>query len=160
MSIEAGEDRALYRPLNSEGNYTEGSVGCHRGHMEYLNVPNPQPGRHYYWVSTDPKRIRKAKIQGWTFVTKEDPEWSGNEQYNDVIAAGLDTSVTRNDIALCWMSEEKYRERQAALVARQESERGDTSAAEYLEKGRPFEEQYGQGIYFKVPGHGIRRSES
>lgn len=159
MAISAGEDRSLYRPLNPDGNYTEGSVGCHRGHMQHLNVPNPQGGRHYYWTLTSPKSIRRTKTQGWTFITKEDPEWSGNERYDDVIAAGLDTTVTRNELALCWMPEDKYGERQAALVARQEDQRGDTSA-EYLEKGRPLQEVYGPNIYFKVPGHGFRRSEN
>ena len=159
MSIRVGEDREMYRPLNPDGNYTEGSVGCHRGHMEYLNVPNPQPGRHYYWALTHPKAIRRVKQQGWIFVGNEDPEYSGNEQYSDVIAAGLDTSVTRNEIALCWMPESKYRERQQALVERQAERRGDTSA-EYLEKGRSLQEIYGRSIYFKGPGHGYRHSES
>ena len=160
MAIRAGTDRAAYRPLRNDGNYSEGAVGCHRGHMEYLNVPNPQPGRHYYWTTTDPKSIQRIKAQGWIFVTKDDPEWSGNQRYDDVIAANLDTTVTRNDVALCWMPKERYRARQAALVERQERSRGDDASAEYLEKGRRFEATYGRDVYFKQRGHGIRHSES
>ena len=162
MAINSGVDRALYRPLRPDGNYTEGSVGCHRGHMEYLNVPNPQPGRHYYWANvSDPKKLQRIKAQGWSFIGKNDPEWSGNQRYDDIIAAGLDTTVTRNEIALCWMPTEKYRARQAALVARQDRQRGmDSASAEYLEKGKRLEATYGQDVYFKERGHGIRHSES
>jgi hypothetical protein len=158
MSIRAGESRELYRPLRPDGNWSDEAIGSHKGHMSYLNVNNAQPGRHYYWTLTHPKAIRRAKAQGWTFITKDDPEWSGNEQYNDVIAAGLDTTVTRNEIALCWMPEGKYKERQELRRKILEEQQGDTSV-EYLEKGRPLQEMYGQGIYIKGPGHGFRHSE-
>jgi hypothetical protein len=158
MTIVAGDNRELYRPLRQDGNWEEEAIGSHKGHMSYLNVHNAQPGRHYYWTLTNPKAIRRAKSQGWIFITKEDPEWSGNETYNDVIGAGLDTTVTRNEIALCWMPEGKYKERQEARRRILEEQQGDTSA-EYLEKGRPLQEIYGQGIYFKRHDHGFRRSE-
>ena len=158
MSISAGENREDYRPLRQDGNYSEDAIGTHRGHMQYLNVSNAQPDRHYYWTLTHAKSIKKTKAQGWTFITKNDPEWSGNESYSDVIGAGLDTTVTRNEIALCWMPESKYKERQERMKALLDQQQGDTSA-EYLEKGRPLQEVYGQGIYIKGPGHGFRHSE-
>ena len=161
MAINAGTDRAMFRPLRPDGNYTKGSVGCHRGHMEYLNVPNPQPNRHYYWTTTDPKSINRVKAQGWNFVTKDDPEWSGNQRYDDVIAANLDTTVVRNEIALCLMPLDRYRDRQAALVARQDRQRGvESASAEYLDKGKRLEATFGRDVYFKERGHGIRHSES
>jgi hypothetical protein len=147
----------MYRPL-VQGNYTPNAVGCHRGHMQYLNVHNPQPGRHYYWTLTNPKDIRRAKTMGWTFITQQDPEWSGNEQYSDVIAAGLDTTVTRNELALCYMTEKQYATRQEYLEKLHAQQRSDSSA-EYLEKGRPLQEMYGPEVYFKGPGHGFRRSD-
>ena len=49
MSIDDGGQRALYRPLNQEGHYSGDAHGCHRGHMEVLNVRNARPGFRYYY---------------------------------------------------------------------------------------------------------------
>ena len=97
-------------------------------------------------------------MRGWEPVKITDPERMGEEKAADWKAAGIDSNVQRNDIVLCRMPEERYRE----LIERQDklsaSKQGD-SAAEYLEEGRPHQERYGQGIYFKAPGHGFRHSE-
>jgi len=158
MAIRAGQDQALFRPLDQQGNYTTGAVGCHRGHMEVLNVRNPKPGFRYYYHRTDESSRRRATMRGWDPVKITDPERMGEEKAADWKAAGIDSNVQRNDIVLCRMPEARYRE----LIERQDklsaSKQGD-SAAEYLEEGRPLQELYGQGIYFKAPGHGFRHSE-
>jgi hypothetical protein len=160
VSFGPGENRELYRPLNQSGDYTPGERGCHKGHMQYLNVPNPQPNRRYYWARTDPRSIPKIKSRGWRFVTKEEPEWSGNIDYDDVVGAGLDTTVTRNDIALCWMSEEQYRRMREQVDQLWDGTGGDGSS-EVMERGRPLQEAYGCGepIYFRGAGHGFRHIE-
>ena len=158
MAIYAGEEQALTRPLDQEGNYTKGAVGCHRGHMEVLNVRNPRPGFRYYYIRTDPSSVRRATRRGWQPVSKADPERMGEEDNSDLVAAGLDTTLTRNDIVLCRMPEDRYREWRAQMDRRSEGMQGDSAAA-YLEKGRPLQEVYGDGVYFKAAGHGLRHSE-
>lgn len=158
MTIYAGEDQKLYRPLDNKGNYTQGAVGCHRGHMEVLNVRNPKPGFRYYYIRTDPSSVRRAQQRGWQPVSKTDPERMGEEEQADLVAAGLDTTLTRNDIVLCRMPEERYRTWRAQMNQRSEGMQGDGSA-DYMEKGRPLQEIYGKDVYFKAPGHGLRHSE-
>ncbi len=158
MAIYAGEKQDLMRPQDQQGNYTKGAVGCHKGHMEVLNVRNAKPGFRYYYPRTEPSSVRRALRQGWQPVSKTDPERMGEEEAPDLVAAGLDTTLTRNDIVLCRMPEERYREWRAQIDRRSEGTRGD-SAAEYLEKGRPLQEAYGNDVYFKATGHGLRHSE-
>ena len=158
MAIGVGEKRELYRPLNHEGNYSADAKGCHRGHMSVLNVVNSKPGFRYWYSRTDPSSIRRAVAFGWQPVSMQDPERMGEEQQPDLVAAGLDTSLSRNDIVLCRMPEARYRERRKNLDELAEGQRTD-SAAEYLEKGRPLQETYGEAVYFRGPGHGFRHSE-
>jgi hypothetical protein len=93
---------------------------------------------------------------GWQIVSKQDPERLGEEEMPDLVAAGLDASLMRNDIVLCRMPDARYRERRKQLDQLSEGQRTD-SAAEYLEKGRPLQEIYGEQVYFKAAGHGFSR---
>ena len=158
MAINAGEEIKLHRPLDQKGNYTTGAVGCHRGHMEMLNVRNPQPGMRYYYWRTDESSRLKADLRGWEPCKLTDPERMGELKASDWAAAGIDSSVQRRDIVLCRMPDERYRVWRKQQDMLSEGTQGD-SAAEYLEEGRPLQEVYGPGIYFKAQGHGLRHSE-
>ena len=160
MSIGAGEDQSLYRPLDHKGNYTPGAVGCHKGHMECLNVQNAQPGYVYYYIRTDSGSVRTALRRGWEPVKLADPERMGDEKELDLAAAGLDSSLTRNDIVLCRMPEARYREWREQLNRLSEGT-GDDYSSEYLEKGRSLQEATASAdpLYFKGAGHGFRQIE-
>jgi len=159
MTVGVGEPNELYRPLDQSGNYTHGARGCHRGHMQQLNVRNAQPGFRYYYVRTDASSLDRAETRGWEFVKLSDPERMGEERRADRKAAGLDSTMTRNDIVLCRMPEERYRKLREQIDQLTEGRGGDVSA-EYLERGRPLQEAYGgKAIYFKEPGHGFRHVE-
>ncbi len=157
MTITAGDEHALMRPLDPEGNYTPGSRGCHKGHMESLNVKNPQPGYHYYYIRTDSSSLDRAETRGWELVKLSDPERMGEEKRADRVAAGLDTSLRRNDIVLCRMPEPRYREMRERMNQLAEGTRDDGSS-EYLERGRSLQERVGarEPLYFKSAGHGFR----
>jgi hypothetical protein len=154
----SGDSRDLYRPIDQKGNYSEGAFGCHRGHMEVLNVRNAQPGFRYYYIRTDASSIQRALRRGWEPCRLDSPERLGEEHFPDLKAAGLDTSLTRNDIVLCRMPESRYREWREQLNKLSDNAEQDGSA-EYMEKGRPLQEAFGKEIYFQGPGHGLRRSE-
>jgi hypothetical protein len=160
VTIGVGEDNALYRPLDQSGNYTPGARGCHRGHMESLNVINPQPGMHYWYARTDPSSLDRAERRGWEFVKLTDPERMGEEKRPDRVAAGLDTTLTRNDIVLCRMPDSRYRKLREQIAQLTEGTGGDGSS-EFMERGRPLQEAYGRGepIYFRGAGHGFRHVE-
>ena len=160
MSIEIGEDRALYRPLDQKGNYTPGAVGCHRGHMESLNVHNARPGYRYYYVRTDQSSLDRAMRRGWELVKLTDPERRGEERTPDLVAAGLDSNLKRNDIVLCRMPESRYREWREQLNKFSDDGAADTSS-EYLERGRSLQEATGSAdpLYFRGTGHGFRHIE-
>jgi hypothetical protein len=157
MSIGVGESREVMRPLDQSGNYTQGARGCHRGHMESLNVKYAKPGFTYYYARTDPSSIERALNRGWVPVRLDDPERMGEEKRADLAAAGLDSTLTRNDIVLCRMPDSRYRELRERLNQLSEGTRGDGSS-EYLERGRSLQETHGQGqpVYFKAGGHGYR----
>lgn len=155
--ISAGNRLDLSKPLDQEGNFTRGSIGCHRGHMEALNVKNARPGHHYYYFRTDSSSLDRAELQGWDFVKLTDPEKMGQETRSDRVAAGLDSTQTRNDIVLCRMPDERYSVHRAQIDQRSDGMRGD-SAAEFMEKGRPLQDAYGEQVYFKSAGHGFRHS--
>ena len=160
MSIGVGESREVMRPLDQSGNYSPGARGCHRGHMEVLNVKNAKPGFHYYYARTDPSSIERSLRRGWEFVKLTDPERMGEEKRADLAAAGLDATMTRNDIVLCRMPDSRYRELREQINRLSEGTRSDGSS-EYLERGRSLQETHGQGepIYFKSRGHGFRHIE-
>ena len=157
MSIGVGEDREVMRPLDHDGNYSPGARGCHRGHMEVLNVQNAKPGYRYYYPRTDPSSIQRALRRGWEPVKLTDPERMGEEKRADLAAAGLDSTMTRTDIVLCRMPDARYRELREQLDQLSEGTKSDGSS-EYLERGRSLQETHGQGepIYFRSAGHGFR----
>jgi len=158
VSISIGQRQDIFKPLDQDGNFTRDALGCHRGHMEVLNVRNPRPGFRYYYPRTDPSSMRRALRRGWQPCKLTDPERLGEEESPDLVGTGLDTSLQRQDIILCRMPEERYRAQRAEIDALSERMQGDESAAEFLEKGRAFEGAYGQ-VYFKDRSHGFRHSE-
>jgi hypothetical protein len=158
MTISVGEDNKLYRPLDQKGDYTPGARGCHRGHMECLNVHNAQPGFHYWYARTDTSSLDRAEQRGWEFVKLTDPERMGEEKAQDRVAAGLDTTLTRNDIVLCRMPESRYRKLREQIEQLTEGKTGSDGSSEFMERGR---EAYGHGepVYFRGAGHGFRHIE-
>ena len=160
MTVSVGESREVMRPLDHKGDYTPGARGCHRGHMEVLNVPNARPGHRYYYHRTDPSSIQRALRRGWEPVRMDDPERMGEEKRADLAAAGLDSTLTRNDIVLCRMPDWRYREQREQLDKLSEGGRSDGSS-EYLERGRSLQERVGSSepLYFRSPGHGFRHTE-
>ena len=150
--IQGGEDNSWFRPLNPGDKI----LGAHRGNHSALNIKNPQPGYHYYYIRRHPSDVQRFMNAGWEFLGDEHEEdWGA--KLPDHVQAQLDSVRAYQDVMPVRIRIEKYAE-----IQRQKQEDARVASAgaddEFLGKGDMQTERM-QGasadnpVYYKRKDH-------
>jgi len=148
--VEAGRSFEDYRPANLD---PQAAVrGTHSSHSFSLNIPNPEPGKHYCWCAAKRDQIDSFRNRGWV-VSQRNQRIAETDPMRGMT---LDTTVGRVDVVLMEIDNAGYRAFKQAKVdaARRRSPQAATD--EYLARNASVERFAGHGpIYWKGPGHAI-----
>lgn len=156
MSIQPGADHSWTRPIDP---HEDEVLGCHRGVSEGLNIRNPQPGFHYYYIRAEPNMARRYINMGYEVVTSEYPEQPGIKALPQAVQSMMDGERAFKDVMLVRIPVEIYREHQAEKRRRAEASLRSASDA-FQAKGERAAEALGRGagkhenVYYQTRDHG------
>lgn len=168
MSIWGATELDWVRPVQPvhEDPHQRTEIGAHRQATAALNVRNPQPGRHYFWANADnANSIRRAQVRGFQFVTRDEPEGEG---YDDFLppdrTRNQDQFIRFNGLVLMWCPIDVIRQRREERV-RANMERMHQPTRDWHDWGRQVDDGLGgrasrKGSYYEGPDHGIEILEA
>lgn len=128
-------------------------LGTHRDHSEALNIPNPEPGMHYWHCARTQDQVMSAINRGWQ-VSHRAERLSETD-----LARGLplDTTVSRQDVILLEIDDENYRKFKARKLEAQRRKSIEGATEDYLSHNANVARYAGTGraVYYKAPGHAV-----
>jgi hypothetical protein len=112
MSLGGGGDRSWLEPVDNQGNRSsdvEGTIGCHSGNTEALNIDYSEPGFMYLWGRNTQADIRANMRNGYVIVGPDDPEMASMKRLGSINQSTLDTSQIYGDVILMKAPAERVR---------------------------------------------------
>lgn len=152
MALEVGRPNEDYRPANLDPHAEV--RGTHTSHSFSLNIPNPEPSKHYYWCPKTDDQKASFQNRGWIISQRNQRLAESDPQRG----APLDTTVGRVDVVLMEIDDDGYRRFKEAKVEAQRRRTPEAATSDFLAHNQdPRVARYtGQGaVYWKGPGHAI-----
>ena len=152
MALEVGRPNEDYRPANVDPHAN--IRGTHSSHSFALNIPNPEPGKHYYWCAASRDQIQSFQNRGWSISQRN----QRIQESDPTRGMNLDTTVGRVDVVLMEIDDEGYRRFKQAKADAARRRSPEAATDEYLARNSSaFASRHaGHGdVYWKGPGHAI-----
>lgn len=167
INIGGGGDGLDYKPLLPTGQLQFGIMGCHVGASRGLNVPNPQPGRMYYWARKTPEGDVRARQLGYIPIKTGDREFADPNSFDPTDANTINNggAIIRKDVILYWQPEQRHRAMQLEKQEERERAISPDNAETYLSEKVPLQELYeqragGRPLKFVGQGHNANMMEA
>lgn len=163
--IAPGDDYSWYAPLEQR----EDEIGSHVGTYSALNVPNPQPGWHYYWchyhARSNYSELTSFMSQGWQPVLEGEPEYENPHQTNFLHSQqNVDRLKLFGDVALFKIPLDKYRIQQQEQT-REATQQLHGAQAAHEQRGEERARQFGRNapkgrpLYYARADHDLTVEE-
>ena len=93
--------------------------------MSILDIPNPNPEKHYYWISTNPFEQQRLLLEGFEFVIGEDA--CRDLGFDPQIYLNSRHRIGLFDVELAWMPMEVAKARRAHFSGKTRDHIQDTT---------------------------------
>jgi hypothetical protein len=156
-----GDDYSWYAPLAQ----TDDEIGDHREAYSALNVPNPQPGFHYYWChyhkGSNYSEITSFMNEGWQPVLAGEPEFQNKHRVNFLQSQqNVDNLKIFGDVCLMKIDLDRYREIQDTNT-RAANQQLYGQADAHIDRGEEMGRRFGRNtpkgkhLYYARADHNI-----